>query len=231
MENPFFRGSSQGHMCWPLTRMLAVGICCVIVFGALPGQIKAAEQPSWEEMARIFEQVGREKNIPPEILKAIAYKESGWGQFYADGRPKIADGKYVGVMQVTMLDSLDAETRYKIQYDVCFNVAYGADILNEKWEMAPNIGNGDRTVVENWYFAIWAYNSWIVYNNPNTAREAGRTAYQDSVFQIMADHPYGADLATPIAATPYNFPAGSLPSKGETYLTPTPAHYSIELAN
>ena len=79
-----------------------------------------------------------------------------------------------GVGQVT--DGMTAaSTKYtangktKIALDYAENVAAAIQILAGKWNelRAANIiaNNGDPTALENWYFAIWAYNSGLY---PNT---------------------------------------------------------------
>ncbi|MCL1853652.1 MAG: G5 domain-containing protein [Peptococcaceae bacterium] len=179
---------------------------------------------SHEEMARIFEEVGKAKNIPPEILKAIGWVESTWRQFDAEGNPRLGGGIYAGIMQVSTR-GLDEDTLYKLKYDIKFNIEYGADILAAKWNAVPKIGNGDRTILENWYFALWAYNSLVTANNPNS--NPGKT-YQHKIINTMANPQYPAQ---PVTMTHYlGVSAGaSQPPPGGSYPTPAPAHYSFEL--
>lgn len=129
--------------------------------------------PPKNEIVRLLEEVALSRGIPPTILKAIAYTESNYRQF-KDGQPLISfDGVSVGIMQVTpkFYPELDIE---RLKYDIKYNIEAGADILLGKWDYAfisnpriPIIGNGDMRVLENWYFAIWAYNGLSESNNPN----------------------------------------------------------------
>ena len=107
------------------------------------------------------------RNIPPKILYGIAFQESTWRQFDADGDPLIgSDGKGIGIMQVTTIPAgVDVE---RLKTDIDYNIAVGADILVAKWGYAPTvfpvIGDGDPRCYENWFFAVWAYNGWIADN-------------------------------------------------------------------
>ena len=130
-------------------------------------------------------------DIPPKILYGIAYQESTWRQFDADGDPLIgADGAGIGIMQVTTIPAgVDVE---RLKNDIDYNIAVGADILVEKWGYAPSvfpvIGDGDPRCYENWFFAVWAYNGWTRGN-----------VYPYLVWGHIAD---GAGLWTGLAVTP-----------------------------
>jgi hypothetical protein len=93
---------------------------------------------------------------------------------------------------------LPASTESRIASEYRFNIAYGRHILEQKWGSTPRIGNGDPTVLENWYFAIWAYNGWGWVNNPNNPRflRSGTAAtdpvtypYQERVLYLVAHPP------------------------------------------
>lgn len=140
-------------------------------------------------------------NIPPVLLKAIAWQESkgllpngqtGWRQFNLDGSPLIGyDKKGIGIMQISDYDAADpTQAVYidKIKNDYDFNIAEGARILNQKWRTVPKIGDGDRNKLENWYFAVMAYNSWADRNNTNYAQAHGLKTYQDLVFSFVAQN-------------------------------------------
>ncbi|WP_027340319.1 hypothetical protein [Halonatronum saccharophilum] len=93
---------------------------------------------------------------------------------------------------------------HRLAYDWQYNIDAGARILLEKWKLQkanyiPTIGDGDPWILENWYFALWAYNGYSGLNNPNflpydvysngdyiyTKGEA----YQISVLKAIKDHP------------------------------------------
>jgi hypothetical protein len=127
-------------------------------------------------------------------------------------------------MQIAGYDASDSAEVNRLKYDIDYNISRGADILNDKWSLAPVIGDGDRNKLENWYFALWAYNRWTVDNNPNNAASLGQTAYQDKVLKIAATE-YFKGLVTPVRITPVSpelIPIDTLPSKDQTWDTPEP---------
>lgn len=150
--------------------------------------------PSKEEIERIIDEVALNKGIPPTILKAIAYTESNYRQF-KNGQPLLSfDGVSWGIMQVTpkFYPELDVE---KLKYDIEYNLEAGANILLGKWDYGfgtkpriPRIGTSDMRILENWYFAIWAYNGLSESNNPNLIPYYHKSwtqyeAYQDKVLK------------------------------------------------
>ncbi|HHV63959.1 MAG TPA: transglycosylase SLT domain-containing protein [Peptococcaceae bacterium] len=213
-------------------KLLAALLVILLVLPAfyrpvLGAEIQANQNPPLEEIARKIEIIARTKQIPSVILKAIAYAETGWRQFDKNGNVVTnASGSRpsLGIMQITSYNPNDTALVNKLKYDIDFNIAYGADLLNAKWEAVPKIGDGDRNKLENWYFALWAYNSWSTANNPNNAAARGRVAYQDKIIKIAATE-YYKGLVTPVQITPIPrelLPAGTLPKKSQTWNTPEP---------
>jgi len=125
--------------------------------------------PSLEIINQKLETVAREKGIPSSFLKAIAYQESTWRQFDSQGQPLLSGTGAIGIMQISTNYESPA-TIEKLKTDIDYNIRRGADLLNEKWAFVPKIGDGDRNKLENWYFALWAYNIWSGKNNPNEAQ-------------------------------------------------------------
>lgn len=158
------------------------------------------ENPPRDEIESIMERIADERKIPAVLLKAIAQTESGFRQF-SNGLPLISrDGGY-GIMQVTP-SAAEIEAQVydltRLQFDIEYNIEKGADILLRKWGYAffkkpiiPTINNGDPAILENWYFALWAYNGWSQSNNPNMIPYAFPTwiktyAYQERIYEYMA---------------------------------------------
>lgn len=127
--------------------------------------------PSTDVINQKLETIAKEKGIPSVLLKAIAYQESTWRQFDSRGNPLLSRTVHpaIGIMQIATYSDSDLETIQKLKTDIDFNIRRGADLLNEKWAFVPKIGDGDRNKLENWYFALWAYNTWSGKNNPNEA--------------------------------------------------------------
>jgi lysophospholipase L1-like esterase len=59
--------------------------------------------------------------------------------------------------------ALPANQQRAIAVDYATNIAAGVDLLIDKWNETRNAGmminNGDPARIENWFFAVWAYNS------------------------------------------------------------------------
>ncbi|MBP1782111.1 hypothetical protein J3R08_001961 [Micromonospora sp. HB375] len=59
--------------------------------------------------------------------------------------------------------SLPFQTQRAVALDFTANIAYGLKILQEKWNQTYAAGlrvhNADPSALENWFYAVWAYNS------------------------------------------------------------------------
>lgn len=162
-------------------------------------------------------------NVPSVILMAIAYLESGWRQFDASGNTVIgsnATSQDIGIMQINSSGRNDID---RLMTDIDYNIETGAKMLDGKWKLAPGIGDRDRNVLENWYYAIWAYNGFSSTNNPNTL---GGRHYQDRILALMARLVLGSDgqpLWPPVAVT---LPIPSIIANPPAWIpTPQPVHY------
>ena len=146
-----------------------LAVACLAAFAVLaagaaaPAAAGPYVNPSPAEIRAKLNAAAVARLIPPRILYGIAFQESTWRQFDADGDPLIGfDGKGIGIMQVTTIPlGVDVE---RLKTDIDYNIAVGADILVAKWGYAPTvfpvIGAGDPRCYENWFFAVWAYNGW-----------------------------------------------------------------------
>ncbi|WP_434511178.1 cell wall-binding repeat-containing protein [Desulfitobacterium sp. AusDCA] len=198
--------------------------------------------PSTDIINQKLEMIAKEKQIPSVLLKAIAYQESTWRQFDSQGNPLMSRTVHpaIGIMQVATYNDSDLDTIQKLKTDIDFNIRWGADLLNEKWAFVPKIGDGDRNKLENWYFALWAYNIWSGKNNPNEASSqttsgststtqgstgaplsnpAGSAAgnslpvYQDRLLNVVANPPSWLSRYIQ-AVTITRIPTSSLPATG-----------------
>jgi hypothetical protein len=162
-------------------------------------------------------------NVPSVVLMAIAYQESGWRQFDANGNTVVgsnATSQDVGIMQINTSGRSDID---RLMTDIDYNIETGAKMLDGKWKLAPGIGDRDRNVLENWYYAIWAYNGLSSTNNPNTP---GGRHYQDGILALMARQVLGSDgqpLWPPVVVT---LPGPSIITDPPAWIpTPQPVHY------
>ena len=147
--------------------------------------VYAGVNPSREELELMIERVAQKRAIPSIFLKAIARVESCYEHYNKDGSPKIT-GTSIGLMQINNRNGgYDSD---KLKYDIMYNIEAGADVLMSKWSMSSyntvsSVGNMDPNVLENWYFALWAYNGWASSNNPNSY--AKKYTYQQLIYDVI----------------------------------------------
>ncbi|XRG77736.1 immunoglobulin-like domain-containing protein [Rossellomorea sp. GAMAL-10_SWC] len=152
------------------------------------GKIQPKVNPDFQQINCLLTNAALSQNIPPEVVKAVAEKESsGWKQFDENGNA-VSDGKGFGIMQVT--DSVPDPERVKS--DIIYNIEQGVKILNSKYELQntssiPRIKGAGREIIENWYFPVMAYNGLKPVNSPIKRSDGSRNwkTYQDKVFNIL----------------------------------------------
>jgi hypothetical protein len=157
-------------------------------------------------------------HIPPVLLKAIAWVESGWAMAsydpivqYGETGPTLvsADCGY-GIMQVTSgmqnVSGIPTIDQVQIGGSYAYNIARAAQILASKWndapELRPVVGNRDPHVIENWYYALWGYNGFAFRNHPlNSGYDPNRPwfdcqegsprnyPYEELIFGCIANPP------------------------------------------
>ncbi|MGV3466582.1 MAG: transglycosylase SLT domain-containing protein [Heyndrickxia sp.] len=167
---------------------------CLIISLSLEKKSFAAtnSELSIKERKQLLTEVAIQNNIPPELLKAIALQESGMSQFESDGvTPNIrqSDGG-IGIMQVTLTPSEIQQEDInvdRLKYDTQYNIEIGAWKLKQKWNNSnlPRINDMNPKVIENWYFAVMAYNGLSKVNDPNIH---GKNTYQEEVFDIIREY-------------------------------------------
>jgi hypothetical protein len=158
-------------------------------------QINLENQLSTAEIKQYLHEMALKYGIPAEILKAIAYVETGMKQFDQEGNPIVTEDGGIGIMQITLTDdelrarNIDKE---RLMYDTKYNIEIGAQILKEKWNWAgtriPKINDHQSNMIEHWYFAVMAYNGLSKRNDPNLPHE--KKPYQERVFEIIRNHSF-----------------------------------------
>lgn len=130
------------------------------------------------------------------------------------GVTQVTDGMRLAGRTKPGETAMPYDTQRAVALDFAANVAAGLRILQDKWNQTRSAGliinNGDVSKIENWFFAVWAYNSgfypesqagsnsgaWGVgwANNPvNPRYPANRTAFLDVTYEDAAhpqDWPY-----------------------------------------
>jgi hypothetical protein len=143
------------------------------------------------EKKRMLTEIANEKGIPAEILKAIAFVETGMKQFDEEGNPIVSEDGGIGMMQVTLSDeemSAKGIDKEKLMWDTRYNIEVAADILLEKWNYSflPKVNDHHKNYIEDWYFAVMAYNGLSKRNDPSIEQE--ETPYQERVFEVIRNY-------------------------------------------
>lgn len=143
-----------------------------------------------EEIKGLLTKKAIENGIPPEIVKSIALTENaGFEQFLPNGDVFTSIDNGYGIMQVTPLSPEDTRFDWnRIKYDINYNIDTGIKILLEKWNYGgtriPVINDGNKDALENWYFAIMAYNGLSKRNDPGLSERT----YQGKVYTNMKNY-------------------------------------------
>ncbi len=148
----------------------------------------STDNPDSQTINCLITEIARQSNVPPEIVKAVAEKESDWKQF-SNGKPFMntdGDGG-IGLMQITNTADYNPD---EIGYNVKANIEAGVDFLTEAFynrNDLPKINNHDPKMLESWYFAVMAYNGIVPKNSPivQATGERNTEAYQELVFGIL----------------------------------------------
>ncbi|WP_106496174.1 S-layer homology domain-containing protein [Lentibacillus sp. Marseille-P4043] len=169
-------------------QVLILGFIGITAQSVLADAQTESSNPSTDEIKQLISDEARERGIPPEILKAIAYVETGYQQYNSDGTPYISDDCGIGILQVTP-EKIDIPVDTdRLKTDMEYNIEIGAQVLENKWNLdyLPKLNNHDKTNLEDWYFAIMAYNGLSKTNDPNIQPDHGEERpYQEKVYDRM----------------------------------------------
>ncbi|CAG9621402.1 cell wall-binding repeat-containing protein [Sutcliffiella rhizosphaerae] len=151
------------------------------------------ENPSVAQINVMLTQEALLAGVPPEIIKAIAWQESTWRQFrtndepsglWKKGDPIVSFDGGIGIMQITE-PNMASERERRLKEDIRYNIQEGIRILKEKWSYnnwgrIPKINGNDMNVLEDWYFAVMAYNGISRRNDP---KYYPNNTYQDVIYR------------------------------------------------
>ena len=172
---------------------------------------QSGRNPSFAQVNAAMDAAAQRRRVPPPLLKAIAWKESGWGQFWPTGRAKVSGDCGVGIMQITG----GAWDYRRLGADYAYNIDAGAQALAAKMSQSsanvpPVVGSDERRVIENWYRATYRYNG------------AGYRAeqYADAVFGLVVTPPESLRPYTPPVrvTNPKNVVRGYRPTSAHAYV-------------
>lgn len=143
--------------------------------------------PDFKTLNCLLTETALAYNVPPEIVKAIAEGESrDWRHFNDKGEAIVTDDNGIGIMQITNQSKYDDQ---RLKDDIVYNIQAGVEILDSMFKRTdlPSINNKDRDVLENWYFAIMAYNGTKPVNSPivQATGERNHNAYQEKIIDLI----------------------------------------------
>jgi hypothetical protein len=166
------------------------------LLAAVPALAAAAvaapsRNPSDAEVGAALERAAHNRRVPSVLLKGLAWRQSGWRQFDAAGKPVEAGGR-VGLLGVKPRDDADAA---RLRADWRYNVERGAADLAMAWERAPLVGVGHaetgRNVLECWFLALGRYGAGHQGDDAN--------AFASGVLDAVASGGEGRWPATPVS--------------------------------
>ncbi len=153
-----------------------------ILFPAtLSGEQHGLEYPgllSGSPEERIDQEPDTSLRVPPTVIKAIVWVESSFQHAHQDipwggvGRTVRSFDCGFGLGQITtgMENTTGNASAEQVLTGThfLFNLAAISSLLAGKWnsEFLPVAGKGDPTALEDWYYALWAYNGLAYLNHP-----------------------------------------------------------------
>jgi hypothetical protein len=171
---------------------------------------------------------------------AIGRVESNWRQFVASPGgvgPTLINAASdpscaYGIMQIVSgMRGGGGFDRARVAAEYAYNIGTGALILLYKWNYLASqgitVGQNDPSIMEDWYYAVWAYHHWSYLNNPNNERYAGGDCanrnpywnpldpasyparcypYQELIWGYVANPPPGPDGQPLWQSTELSFP-------------------------
>ncbi|HVF19682.1 MAG TPA: transglycosylase SLT domain-containing protein [Mycobacteriales bacterium] len=191
--------------------LVATSVSTAHASGCGIARAQSGRNPSFAQVSAAIDTAAQRRQVPPPLLKAIAWKESGWGQFWSDGRAKVSGDCGVGIMQLTG-GSWDFT---RLGRDYVYNIDAGAQALAAKMRQSsanvpPALGRDEPRALENWYRATYRYNG------------AGSRAegYVDAVFRYIAAPPESIrPYSPPIrVSNPKSVIPGYRPTSGQGYV-------------
>lgn len=145
--------------------------------------------PDKQTINCLITKAARNAEVPPEIVKAVAFVETGWVQYLPNGEPNISTDNGIGIMQITTTDGYDVE---RLKYDINYNIEVGIEMLVKNFNRTdlPKVGDHNPANLESWYFAVMAYNGTKAQNSSifQATGERNLGAYQEKVYKKIADN-------------------------------------------
>jgi hypothetical protein len=179
--------------------------------------VDPALEPAAEHVGTDGSAMQQPAYVPPTILRSIGWIETRWHQATWSVQPGqsgpalASDGCAYGVMQIATgmsISGTPTSLQQLIGSDYRANIEAGAQLLTKNWNWdssaLPYLGRHDPHVLEDWYFAIWAYHcfgdscgAYGAHDNPDDPSLPWPRPMYDSPQQLSsstsltyADYPY-----------------------------------------
>lgn len=126
------------------------------------GRLPTGKNPTMPELNTAISKLSAEHNVPTEVIKAVAWQESGCQQWRADGTFVVNKKDCgFGMMQLTGATAKQFDVE-RLKDDWKYNLSCGIQVLVQKWKRAQRKGQvptdpAGRRVLENWYYPIAYY--------------------------------------------------------------------------
>jgi len=147
----------------------------------------AKVNPDFKTLNCLLTETALAYDVPPEIVKAVAEGESkDWRQFDTNGNAIVTGDNGIGIMQITNQSQYNEQ---QLKDDIVYNIQAGVETLDKMFKRTdlPTINNKERDVLENWYFAIMAYNGTKPVNSPivQATGQPNSNAYQEKIKRLI----------------------------------------------
>ena len=142
--------------------LLFILTCALPALGKDCGRLPTGKNPTMPELAAEIARTSAKHNVPTEIIKAIAWRESGCQQWKPDGSfvyNKTDCG--LGMFQLTGATARQFDVE-KLKDDWKYNLECGVSVMVQKWKRAERKGQvptspESRRILENWYYPVAYY--------------------------------------------------------------------------
>ena len=179
--------------------------------GAYENPLGGFVNPSYDEVNAEIERLARNYDIPPVIIKHMAWKESDWEQYdMYKGDVKTGEDKGgtvgYGIMQITVNPEDPPPDIDDLKYDWKYNLEEGIKHLLGKWDINVKGFTGwdaDPAILENWYYAIAWYNGegedayWYIHAVVNQPNKSGIYTYIRDPAPQIAQYCMSIDITSP----------------------------------
>lgn len=164
--------------------------CKIAQSGRSKGYVEV-KNPKPETIINKIYKWATDLKIPPVVIAAMMFIESGWKHFNDDGTLNVnrLTGD-VGLMQINIKEPYIEMDVEQVKKDWQYNLEIGCRILDKKFTPSLTLPgkvytatdyDTDRSIIENWYYAVAWYNGTKTKDDPSKAYN-----YVRDVWKLMS---------------------------------------------